>query len=54
LDRQGGKVLAMTLWESEQAMQQSESAVAQLRAQATQQMGGGEPTVERYEVAVQI
>jgi heme-degrading monooxygenase HmoA len=54
VDRQSGKALAITLWESEQAMQQSESAVAQLRAQAAQQVGGGEPTVEHYEVAVQI
>ena len=52
IDRQQGKQLAISLWESEQAMQQSEQAIAQLRTQAAQQMGGT-PTVERYEVVVQ-
>ena len=50
-DRQQGKALAISLWESQEAMQQTEQAVAQQRTQAAQQMGGPEPTVERYEVA---
>ena len=51
VDRQQGTLLAISVWESEQAMQQSEQAIAQLRAQAAQQVGGT-PTVARYEVAV--
>ena len=50
-DRQQGQALAISLWESQAAMQQTEQAVAQQRTQAAQQMGGPEPTVDRYEVA---
>ena len=51
VDRQQGKALAISLWETQEAMQQSEQAVAQQRTQAAQQMGGSTPTVDRYEVA---
>ena len=49
-DRQSGKVVAVTLWESEQAMRASEDAANQLRddsAEATSETIAG---VERYEV----
>jgi heme-degrading monooxygenase HmoA len=53
VDRQSGKVIAITLWESEEALQTSEEKANQLRAQATATAGAtGAPTVERYEVAV--
>ena len=52
IDRQGGKALALSLWESEEAMRQSEQAVEQQRQQAAQQMGASGPTVERYEVVI--
>ena len=51
VDRQQGKALAISLWDSESAMQQSEQAIAPQRTQAVQQMGGGAPTVERCGVA---
>ena len=53
-DRQAGKVIAITLWESEDAsMRASEEKANELRAQAARTGGAAEaPTVERYEVAV--
>jgi hypothetical protein len=53
VDRENGKVIAITLWESEQALRASEEKANQLRAQAAEQAGASQaPTVERYEVAV--
>ena len=52
VDRERGKALAISLWESEQAMQQTEEAIAQQRTQAAQQMGASTPAVERYEVVL--
>jgi heme-degrading monooxygenase HmoA len=53
VDRASGKVLAITLWESEAALQASEEAANKLRAQAADQTGATQaPSVERYEVAV--
>jgi heme-degrading monooxygenase HmoA len=53
VDRQAGKVMAITLWESEDALLASEEKANQLRAQAAEQGGASQaPTVERYEVAV--
>jgi heme-degrading monooxygenase HmoA len=52
LDRQSGKAIAITLWEDEEAMRASEERANALRADAAQQMGAEQPTVERYEVAV--
>jgi heme-degrading monooxygenase HmoA len=51
VDRQQGRALAISLWESEGAMQQTEDAIARQREQAAQQMGASAPMVERYEVA---
>jgi heme-degrading monooxygenase HmoA len=52
-DRRTGKVIAITLWESEEALAASEEKANQLRAQAAEQGGASQaPTVERYEVAV--
>ena len=52
VDRQQGTALAISMWDSEGAMQQSEHDIAEQRTQAAQQMGAGEPTVEHYEVVV--
>ena len=50
VDRQRGKAVTVTLWASEEALDDSEAAGARLRA------GGGAPphqaVVERYEVVV--
>ncbi len=53
VDRQTGKVIAITLWENEEALRASEDKANQLRAQAAEQGGASQaPTVDRYEVAV--
>ena len=52
IDRESGKAVAVTLWEDEEAMRASEESANALRAEAAQQMGAQQPTVERYEVAV--
>jgi heme-degrading monooxygenase HmoA len=61
VDRQSGKVLTITLWESEEAMRTSEEEANQLRSEhsgrwdqvPTAEAGGQEGAgVERYEVAV--
>ena len=49
-DRQTGKVLAVTLWESEGAMRASEAAIEQRRLQSAQRLGATIQSVERYEV----
>jgi heme-degrading monooxygenase HmoA len=52
LDRSGGKSVAITLWESEQAMAESREQANQLRQEAAEQAGGQIASVEEYEVAV--
>ncbi|HXG76033.1 MAG TPA: hypothetical protein VNJ53_05640 [Gaiellaceae bacterium] len=52
VDRQSGTGMAITLWEDEASMRASEERANELRRQATEEMGGDEPRVERYEVAV--
>ena len=51
-DRQSGKTLALTFWESAEAMQASEEAVTDSRRRAAETGGGGEPQVERFEVII--
>jgi heme-degrading monooxygenase HmoA len=53
IDRTSGKGLAVTLWDSEDAMRASEERVKAMRAQAAETLGAtGAPSVDRYEVAV--
>jgi heme-degrading monooxygenase HmoA len=49
-DRQSGKVKVVTLWESEEAMRQSEKEAEQLRSDTARGAGGSTAGVERYEV----
>jgi heme-degrading monooxygenase HmoA len=49
-DRQSGKTVAITFWESEDALQRSEDAVKGARQRAAERGGAGEPQVERLEV----
>ncbi len=51
VDRESGKTIGITLWETQEAMLASESEAAGLRAGSADVMGGT-PSVERYEVAV--
>ena len=49
-DRASGKTVAVTFWESEDALRQSEGAVKDARQRAADTGGAGEPQVERFEV----
>jgi heme-degrading monooxygenase HmoA len=51
VDRQNAKTLAVTLWESEEAMRASEEEANTLRSQAAEALGTQMVGVERYEVA---
>ena len=52
VDRENGKSLAVTLWESEEAMRASEDAANSLRSEIADALGTQMVGVERYEVAV--
>ena len=49
-DRQSGKTLVITFWESEEAMRASEEAADQLREESAEAGGDTIASVERYEV----
>jgi len=51
VDRPSGKALSISLWDSEEALRQSEQTADQQRGQVIQQLGASEPAVERYQVA---
>jgi heme-degrading monooxygenase HmoA len=52
-DRESGKSLSVTLWETEADMQASEEAATRLRAESADASGEMIVGVERYEVALQ-
>lgn len=52
VDRQTGKGIGITLWDSEDARRRGGEAVDQARAAAIKAMGGSIPPVEEYEVVV--
>lgn len=51
-DRSKGKMVGITLWDSEDALRQSEEAANQLRSGAAGAGGGEIVSVERFEVVV--
>jgi heme-degrading monooxygenase HmoA len=51
-DRASGKVVAITFWESEQAMGDSEEAANRLRSDAARAGGEEIAGVERFEVVI--
>jgi heme-degrading monooxygenase HmoA len=53
LDRSTGKAIALTLWESEQAVQDSEPFGQQVRQQGTSVIGGEVVGVETFEIVAQ-
>jgi heme-degrading monooxygenase HmoA len=54
-DRDTGRILTLTLWDTLEDLRASEEKAAQLRAQVAQAGGvGGEPLVDRYEVILEI
>ena len=52
VDRQSGKAIAVTLWESEEAARAAESAMNQSRTQGAQMLGATTPTTELLEMVV--
>ena len=53
VDRDSGKSTAVSFWESESAMRESEEAIRPSRERAAQTGGAtAPPTVERFEVAI--
>jgi heme-degrading monooxygenase HmoA len=50
IDRSSGRTMAVTLWESEEAMRASEEAADRIRADEAQKSGASVVAVERYEV----
>ena len=52
VDRENGKSLAVTFWESEEAMRESEESASTLRSEIADALGTQMIGVERYEVAV--
>jgi hypothetical protein len=51
IDRESGRGMGISLWESEEAMRATEEAMDAFRA-SLPDSGMGAPTVERYEVAI--
>jgi heme-degrading monooxygenase HmoA len=51
-DRQSGKTIGITFWESEEAMRASEEAANRLRDESTEASGETIADVERYEVSL--
>jgi hypothetical protein len=49
-DRETGKALGVTLWESEAARELSDAKAGQIRPQVEQATGGTMQSVERYDV----
>lgn len=51
-DRESGRCIATTAWETEEAMRNSDAAVRQTRSRAGEIFRGGAPEVAEWEVAV--
>ena len=54
VDRQGGELATMTLWESERAMTDALPAARQILGAGVQAMGGQVPQPKQYEVALEL
>jgi heme-degrading monooxygenase HmoA len=52
VDRESGKALTVTLWESEEAMRASEEEANRLRSESAEAATATVEDVERYEVAI--
>ena len=52
IDREHGDGLAITMWDTEDAMRQSEQGADALRAESASQMEASVSSVERFEIAV--
>lgn len=53
-DRKTGKMLTLTLFETEKDLQSSEAAASQLRKTSTEKLGFEVKNIERYEVVAHV
>lgn len=54
VDRETGRSLVITLWETQEALRASEEAATRVRDETAKELGAaGAPTVDRYEVVLQ-
>jgi heme-degrading monooxygenase HmoA len=51
-DRDSGRCIVTTAWESEDAMRASAAGVMDIRARAAEMLGGGQPEVAEWELAL--
>ncbi|GAB2670465.1 antibiotic biosynthesis monooxygenase family protein [Kribbella swartbergensis] len=51
-DRESGRCIATSAWQSEEAMRATDEALRPIRDRIAGSMGGGSPTVEEWEIAV--
>jgi heme-degrading monooxygenase HmoA len=54
VERSSGRLMAISFWDSEDAMKASEEWADQSRGEAAETAGSPEPRVERYEVAIDV
>jgi heme-degrading monooxygenase HmoA len=52
-DRQSGKVMTISLWDSDEDLRQNEARGAQVREEANSELGIASPPVDIYEVVLQ-
>jgi quinol monooxygenase YgiN len=52
VDRTSGRCIATSAWQDEDSMQASDEQLRPVRSRAAELMGGGEPQVEEWEIAV--
>ncbi|MEW6636056.1 MAG: hypothetical protein AB1425_04490 [Actinomycetota bacterium] len=52
VDRESGRSLCVTLWETEEDLRASEEAVVRAKAESVQVAGASVASTERYEVAL--
>ncbi len=52
VDRENGRTLAVTVWETEDALRGSEEAAARLRSSVAEDISATSTTVSRYEIVV--
>jgi heme-degrading monooxygenase HmoA len=52
VNRESGRCIATSSWESEQAMRASEASVGPIRSEASERFGGSVDRVEEWEIAV--
>ena len=50
VNRQAGKSIAGSVWDTEQDLQASESSIGKLRSESVKKFGGHDPRIELFEI----